>query len=127
MTKTDRKAIKKYLRDIKKVLICLPAEKRKTMNMISEGLDSYISEHPSADSAEVIKNFGSPYEIAAEYSGFDCTDLVCRAKKRNKKIVIAVIVILFAALTVFSFIASVAACVAIEQRGAYSIVYIEQN
>jgi len=56
--------VKKYLRRVKKLLHCPRAQRREFLRQLEANIYSYVSENEVRDMEGVIKEFGSPEDIA---------------------------------------------------------------
>lgn len=61
-------ALKEYYRSIQKLLPCSLCKKRKLMQDIRCSVDSFLQEHPEADTEAVTAHFGTPQQIAESYT-----------------------------------------------------------
>ena len=63
----DSKQIRKYLHNIKRLLPATANVRNKIVDMIRNALLAKSLEAPEKDISEIIKDFGSPEEVAASY------------------------------------------------------------
>ena len=85
------KAVKGYLRKIRRLIPCGSKAKKQIMESISQSVENYLEENPQADWAAFQAHFGTPEEITAAYiDGMETEEIICKFKK--KKIIIGVVV-----------------------------------
>lgn len=89
MTIKDR-AVKKYLRQIRRLIPCSGNEKRQILAGISQSVENYLAENPQADWATFQSHFGTPEQITATYiDGMEAVEIMNKFKK--KKIIVGVV------------------------------------
>lgn len=90
-------ALKRYMRSIRKILPCSGKMKKNIISQISETIEDYLLQDPSADLETIQTHFGTPQKIAAHC--MDEQDSFAQWKKiRNKKRILSVTAGLMAAL-----------------------------
>ena len=97
----DKNTAQRYLSRVKSALKNAKQYRRSVITLLKADLQEYISDHPDAGEADLLAYFGAPEEYAAEYM---TTMPLCEQKKMisaKKRIVIAVIVGLLAALLIW--------------------------
>ena len=72
------------------------------MKQLESSIDSFLSDEPSADFNAIQQRFGTPEEVAASRIENSGTAEVLKAIRIRKKIVLAVIAALCAALVLFA-------------------------
>ncbi len=63
----DSKQLKKFIHSIKRLLPASADAKEKIIDMIRDALSEKSLEAPEKDISEIIKEFGSPEDVAASY------------------------------------------------------------
>jgi hypothetical protein len=90
-------ALKRYIRSIRKILPCSGKMKKNIISQISETIEDYLLQDPTADLETIQAHFGTPQKIAAHC--MDGQDTFAQWKKiRNKKRILSVTAGLMAAL-----------------------------
>lgn len=90
-------ALKRYIRSIRKILPCSGKMKKNIISQISETIEDYLLQDPTADLETIQAHFGTPQEIAVHC--VDGQDTFAQWKKiRNKKRILSVTAGLMAAL-----------------------------
>ena len=90
-------ALKRYIRSIRKILPCSGKMKKNIISQISETIEDYLLQDPTADLETIQAHFGTPQEIAEHC--MDEQDTFAQWKKiRNKKRILSVTAGLMAAL-----------------------------
>lgn len=90
-------ALKRYIRSIRKILPCSGKMKKNIISQISETIEDYLLQDPTADLETIQTHFGTPQEIAVHC--VDGQDTFAQWKKiRNKKRVLSVTAGLMAVL-----------------------------
>lgn len=80
------KELKRYIRDIKRCLLCETKLSRTFINDLKQSIDQFVEAEPDADINAVKNHFGSPEEIArAFFAEADIGDV--RKKIRFRRIV----------------------------------------
>lgn len=93
---------RRYCRIVRGLLPCGTTEKKYIMERLESGIDSFLSDEPNADFNAIQQRFGTPEEVAASLIENNGTAEVLKAIRIRKKIVIAVIAALCAALVLFA-------------------------
>ena len=97
---------KEYYNAVKRNICCGSKNKSEFLDDFSDKLSDYIDENPKADIDELIKNFGSPEEIADSFMQTLDEDEIQKAV-RKKKIIITIavccVILLAVAVTVTFF------------------------
>lgn len=94
----EAKEIKRYLREINRMLPATCQVKKKIKAMISENLNNRINESPNKDISKVIEEFGTPDTVAASYIEEMGTAEILKGYQKRKTIITIVTVGVAAAL-----------------------------
>lgn len=97
----DKNTAQRYLSRVKSALRNAKHYRRSVIASLKADIQEYISDNPDATEADLLAHFGEPEEYAAEYM---TTMPLCEQKKMisaKKRIGIAVIVGLLAALLIW--------------------------
>lgn len=94
MNSANSKELRRYLRSVKKALPYEIGNRNEVLSAIKTSAQTYVSEHPEADHAELEKQFGAAKDIAEEYYGNGDPSAIRLKVKSNKKIVRWVAVVL---------------------------------
>ncbi len=124
MKAEQKRELERYYRSISKELICGGIEKRAIIGSIKDSVECFMSDHPDADIAAVIENFGSAKEVAEEYFNNETNEVVKAKVKRSRTIVISVIVALVIALLVYIAFIVTAIISNLKTTNGYAIEYI---
>lgn len=82
--------LKRYYRDVKRVLPCSLAMKKQIVRQLQESVRGYLEQNPDANMDAVQQHFGTPQEIASGYiDDQDASELL--KKMTIKKRVLAII------------------------------------
>jgi len=93
--------IKKYLHNVKKLLHCPRVQRREFLRQLEANIYSYISENEVEDMEGVIKEFGSPEDIAQGFLEESSIKTVNRSVDVKRKAYFAIIaIVLVAAISV---------------------------
>ena len=96
----DKNTAQRYLSNVKSALRNAKHYRRSVIASLKADIQEYISDNPDATEADLLAHFGEPEEYAAEYM---TTMPLCEQQKiisAKKRIVIAVIAGLLAALLI---------------------------
>ncbi len=88
--------VEKYLRDVRKLLHCPRAQRREFLRQLEANIYSYISENEVGNMEGVIKEFGSPEDIAQSFLDEIDTKLVrrsIRSSQRNACIALGILLV----------------------------------
>jgi len=97
--------VKKYLRKVKKLLHCPRAQRREFLRQLEANIYYYISENEVEDMEGVIKEFGSPEDIAQGFLEESSIKSFSNSLKANRRTSIALISIaLVTAISVVSIL-----------------------
>ena len=93
-------SLKKYFRDIEKLLVCSKDEKKKLISDLHISIENYIANNSNVSIDDIITNFGTPEQIS-EYSlaSEEHSHTVRSIKSKSK-----IIRIVLAAVTVIAII-----------------------
>ena len=61
----EQKLCRRYCRELRRALVCVPELRERTLAQITESMEEYLDEHPTEDSQELVRVFGTP-ALAAE-------------------------------------------------------------
>lgn len=100
----NSKQEKKYLRSIKRLLPATSNTKKKIIGMVKNALSARCSESPEKDISEIIKDFGSPEDVAASYIEDMGTSEILKGF-RKRKTIINIIIAGIAGVLVFTALA----------------------
>ena len=118
-----KKEIKRYLKDIDRLLLCPRKQKKSFLNSYSDNIDEYLKNNPTADFSMLERDMGTPQEIA---DGFLQNESTLRLKNRMAiakwiKIALAIIILLWCILIIFAIVD-----VYVTDRGYFTITVSEQ-
>lgn len=104
--KVSKQELNKYLKQIKKLLVCNHAKRKEFMNSFEDNLEEYLKANPDADFSKLQENMGTPQEIAAAFLENESAENI---KKRMSiarwfKIGIIIALLMFAILLISIFI-----------------------
>lgn len=96
----NNKERRKYIRRVKKCLVCSRKDKKRILSDINNSIDELLYDDPQADITQLENVIGSPKEIAEEYLENVSPDFFRRKKRlfNTIKIIGAVVVLLFAVI-----------------------------
>lgn len=103
------KAIRQYLRSVKREVNCSPARKAKVLEQLETDILLYAEEHELSDISEIVRRFGSPEEIAKSFMEELDMKEATHSLKSNRKIIAIILTIVFVTavtvivLTVYNF------------------------
>jgi hypothetical protein len=101
--------LKQYLREIRNLLPCDSAQKKRYIAGLNESIQPYIQEHPDTTLDTLYSIFGTPGSIAEDYlNNADALDISRRVSK--KRIIILGLVILVAVVIIIGSVAIRIAC-----------------
>ena len=94
--------VKQYLKEVATALTCTRGVKAVFIRQLKSDVKDYVQNNPDATKEDLIREFGSPEEIAAGF--FDRNDYSAMLKKAKKRatfwmvtaIVLAVVLVVFA-------------------------------
>ena len=106
-------ALRRYFQSIRSWLPCSAKQKQQILSQVKENVFTFLDEHPDADLCAIEKQFGSPRQIAAACVDDMDTPALLTALRLRKRIFLAVIAGLVAAMLLWGWGVSTAI---IEQR-----------
>ena len=59
-----QKLCRRYCRELRRALVCVPELRERTLAQITESIEEYLDEHPTADYQELVRVFGTPAQAA---------------------------------------------------------------
>lgn len=111
--KASDAALRRYFHNIRSWLPCSCKQKRLILAQVKENIFAFREDHPEADMEAIEAQFGSPRQIAAGYvDDMDTPDLLTALRLR-KRIFLAVVAGLLAAMLLWGWGVSAAI---LEQR-----------
>lgn len=87
MMQANNRALKRYYRQVRKMLPCTRSAKDRLERQIRCSVENFISEHPEADISAIRAHFGEPQTVAAAYIETAETEELLRQFNIRKKIV----------------------------------------
>ena len=60
----EQKLCRRYCRELRRALVCVPELRERTLAQITESMEGYLDEHPTADYQELVRVFGTPAQAA---------------------------------------------------------------
>ena len=60
----EQKLCRRYCRELRRALVCVPELRERTLAQITESIEEYLDEHPTADYQELVRAFGTPAQAA---------------------------------------------------------------
>ena len=60
----EQKLCRRYCRELRRALVCVPELRERTLAQITESVEEYLDEHPTADYQELVRVFGTPVQAA---------------------------------------------------------------
>lgn len=72
----EQKLCRRYCRELRRALVCVPELRERTLAQITESMEEYLDEHPTADYQELVRVFGTPAQAAGNRSG-RASDCLC--------------------------------------------------
>ena len=60
----EQKLCRRYCRELRRALVCVPELRERTLAQITESMEEYLDEHPTADYQELVRAFGTPAQAA---------------------------------------------------------------
>ncbi len=121
----EAKEIKRYLREINRLLPATSQVRKKIKAMISENLNNRINESPNKDISKVIEEFGTPDTVAASYIEEMGTAEILKGYQKRKTIITIVTVGVTAAL--LTIIVGLALAVADAHKSNNGYYHIETS
>lgn len=106
-------ALRRYFRSIRSWLPCPAKQKQQILSQVKENVFAFLEEHPDGDLCAIEQQFGSPRQIAAAYVDDMDTPALLAALRIRKRVFLAVIAGLIAAMLLWGWGVSTAI---IEQR-----------
>ncbi len=103
MTKTQKKIIKDYKREIKKLLPIFTKNEKHFLNDISVSIEDYAASNEYFSREALIENIGEPKDIVARYLTDMNADSLRKVLSRTKYIRIATIFIISIAIFAGAF------------------------
>lgn len=55
-----QKLCRRYCRELRRALACVPELRERTLAQLTESIEEYLDEHPTADYQELVRVFGTP-------------------------------------------------------------------
>ena len=98
MMKRRKFLLNRYYRQIRRQLSCTPERKRRIIEDIRSGVESFLEENPDADMAAVTARFGTPEQITEGYLNEMDTKEIQKQLRVRGKVIRAVAVAVVAAL-----------------------------
>lgn len=84
MKHVNRKLVR-YLKKIRRYLPCSTKMKNQLLFQLRGSIDNYLNEHPDADQAQIIQQFGTPEQIAASWLyEMDQKTLISQLQLKNR-------------------------------------------
>lgn len=59
-----QKLCRRYCRELRRALVCVPELRERTLAQLTESIEEYLDEHPTADYQELVRVFGTPAQAA---------------------------------------------------------------
>lgn len=120
----NNKERKKYIRRVKKTLVCSRKDKKRIISDIDNSIDELLYDDPQADITQLENVIGSPNEIAEEYLENISPDFFRRKKRLFKiiKIIGAFVVLSFAVILLLAL-----RCTENDNEGCYGEIKLYQN
>lgn len=59
-----QKLCRRYCRELRRALACVPELRERTLAQLTESIEEYLDEHPTADYQELARVFGTPAQAA---------------------------------------------------------------
>lgn len=59
-----QKLCRRYCRELRRALACVPELRERTLAQLTESIEEYLDEHPTADYQELVRVFGTPAQAA---------------------------------------------------------------
>ena len=59
-----QKLCRRYCRELRRALVCVPELRERTLAQLTESVEEYLDEHPTADYQELVRVFGTPAQAA---------------------------------------------------------------
>lgn len=106
-------ALRNYFRSIRSWLPCPAKQKQQILSQVKENVFAFLEEYPDAGMCAIENQFGSPRQIAAAYVDDMDTPALLSALRIRKRVFLAVIAGLIAAMLLWGWGVSTAI---IEQR-----------
>lgn len=103
MTKTQKKIIKNYKNEIKKLLPIFTKNEKHFLNDISTSIEDYTSLENNFSQESLVKNIGEPKDIVARYLTDMNADSLRKILSRTKYIRIATISVISIAILAGAF------------------------
>ncbi len=103
MTKAQKKIIKNYKREIRKLLPIFTKNEKHFLNDISVSIEDYATSDESFSKDSLIENIGEPKDIVARYLTDMNADSLRKVLSRTRYIRIATIFIIFIAIFTGTF------------------------
>ena len=60
----EQKLCRRYCRELRRVLACVPELRERTLAQLTESIEEYLDEHPTAEYQELVRVFGTPAQAA---------------------------------------------------------------
>lgn len=112
---------KKYIRDIRKHLLLPRREQKKILISISQMLDDYIEEYPQATYDDLIRQFGSPKDMADGVMKYSFKSFSTTAQKQKKLLFFSGIII------AVSFVILCISCFIISKLKDIQFIYVTET
>lgn len=103
MTKTQKKIIKNYKREIKKLLPIFTKNEKHFLNDISVSIEDYATSNESFFKESLIENIGEPKDIVARYLTDMNADSLRKVLSRTRYIRIATVLVISIAIFTGAF------------------------
>lgn len=59
-----QKLCRRYCRELRRALACVPELRERTLAQLTESIEEYLDEHPTAEYQELVRVFGTPAQAA---------------------------------------------------------------
>lgn len=72
----EQKLCRRYCRELRRALACVPELRERTLAQLTESIEEYLDEHPTADYQELVRAFGTPAQAAENVLAIVLTGLL---------------------------------------------------
>ena len=87
-----QKLCRRYCREFRRALACVPELRERTLAQLTESMEEYLDEHPTADYQELVRVFGTPAQAAENVlSEMDAKQVQQLLKKYQWRRVLAIV------------------------------------
>lgn len=90
----EQKLCRRYCRELRRALVCVPELRERTLAQLTESIEEYLDEHPTADYQELVRVFGTPAQAAENVlNEMDAKQVQQLLKKYQWRRVLAIILV----------------------------------